>query len=60
VHYKTLIEIYEAHMRECSSKHYLQRRNNINMVSEWKSLEARNNALMGLLKRLPSFTNIYK
>jgi hypothetical protein len=61
LHYKALIEIYEEHMKTCeSSNPNSKRKNNMNMVGEWKNLEKRNTALTGLIKRFPAFSTIYK
>jgi hypothetical protein len=30
------------------------------MVSEWKNLEKRNNALTGIIRKTPAFSRIYK
>jgi hypothetical protein len=47
-------------MKTCLSSSHLQRKQNINIVNEWKNLERRNIALTNLLKRLPAFTRIYR
>lgn len=59
-HYKVLIEIYEEHMKKCLSSSNFQRKQNINIVKEWKNLEKRNISLTHLVKQLPAFTRIYK
>jgi hypothetical protein len=60
LHYKALIEIYEEHMKLCLSSSNFQRKQNINIVKEWKNLEKRNISLTHLVKQLPAFSKIYK
>jgi hypothetical protein len=38
----------------------MQRKQNINIVGEWKNLEKRNISLTNIIKRLPAFTSIYR
>jgi hypothetical protein len=59
-HYKSLMEIYEEHMKECTSQNLSKRRLSINKVSEWKNLEKKNVALATMVRQFPAFTKIYK
>ena len=47
-------------MRTCKNLPKDQKKQNINIVKEWKNLEKRNVSLTHLVKQLPSFTKIYK
>jgi hypothetical protein len=47
-------------MKTCLTSSHLQRKQNINIVNEWRKLERRNIALTTILKRLPAFTSIYR
>ena len=47
-------------MKTCLGSSQVQRKQNINIVKEWKNLEKRNISLTHLVKQLPLFTKIYK
>ena len=47
-------------MKSCLTSSHIQRKQNINIVREWKNLEKRNISLTHLVKQLPLFTKIYR
>ena len=47
-------------MKTCLSTSNMQRKQNINIIKEWKNLERRNISLTHILKQMPTFAKIYK
>ena len=47
-------------MKTCLTSSNFQRKQNINIVKQWKNLEKKNISLTHLVQQMPAFTKIYK